>query len=257
MPVYHWENINTFAFKNFDPQRTIAIMTMASIEQHGPHLPVGVDAMIGRGVLRGILEQVPDDITVISLPVLPIGKAIEHEKFDGTLSLSTQTVMALWREIAASVFRTPVRKLLMLNNHGGQSDVARIVARDLRAHHKALVVPVNWWTYKAKTMYQESEYTHGLHGGAEETALMLHLHPDLVSHGEIKNFVPVSLKQAQKYPMLYGSGAKQAWMAEDLHPQGATGDATIATQEDGQKIYNEAVKSMIALLREMADYQQV
>ena len=255
MPVYHWENINTFAFKDFHPQRTIAIMTTGSIEQHGPHLPVGVDAMIGRGVLRGILEHLPDDITVIALPVLPIGKAIEHENFDGTLSLSTETVMALWREIAASVFRTPVRKLLMLNTHGGQSDVARIVARDLCAHHKALVVPVNWWTYKAKALYQDSEYTHGLHGGAEETALMLHLHPDLVNHREVKNFVPVSLEHAQQYPMLYGFGAKQAWMAEDLHSQGATGDATIATQEDGKKIYNEAVQSMIALLQDMAAYK--
>ena len=255
MPIHHWENLNTFAFKDLDPQRTIAIMTMGSIEQHGPHLPVGVDATIVRGVLHGILKRVPDDMTAIALPVLPIGKAIEHENFDGTLSLSTETVMALWREIAASVFRTPVRKLLMLNSHGGQSDVARIVARDLRAHHKALVVPVNWWTYKAKTLYQDTEYTHGLHGGAEETALMLHLQPDLVNHSEIKNFVPVSLEQAQQYPMLYGDGAKHAWMAEDLHPQGATGDATIATQEDGQKICEEAVESMIALLQEMVAYQ--
>ena len=70
-----WSEFRTTEFADFDPEKTIAILPTAAIEQHGPHLPVGVDTFINEGMLARLRETLPDDITVVILPVQAIGKS--------------------------------------------------------------------------------------------------------------------------------------------------------------------------------------
>lgn len=256
MAYRYWDEMATTDFQSLKRDKTIVVMPVASTEQHGPHLPLSVDVRITEGVLREMLVHVPDDCTVLVLPTMPIGKANEHIGFDGTLSLSINTLMGLWTDVAESVFRTGLKKLMILNGHGGQSQVTEIVARDLRVRHNALVVAVNWWSVRPKpSEFLPDEYTYGIHGGAEETSVMMHLHPQLVRSACCANFLPNSFLQREKFPRLFSQGVRHAWKAEDLQSSGACGDASIADREAGQKIILNAAKSLAELVAEMVEFE--
>ena len=135
-----WVEMTTKDFQQTDMSQAIAILPVAAIEQHGPHLPVEVDAAINRGVLARAMELLPADLPVTFLPAMPIGKSNEHLAFPGTLTLSAETLIRLWTEIGESVARAGVRKLVLFNSHGGQPQIVDIVARDLRVRRDMFVV---------------------------------------------------------------------------------------------------------------------
>ena len=122
--------LSTEDFATRDMSRAIAVLPVAAIEQHGPHLPVGVDTLIAQGYLYRVRTLVPDDLDLLFLPVQSIGKSNEHIAFPGTLTLSAETAIAAWREIGESVFRSGCRKLMIVNSHGGNIPVIDIVARE-------------------------------------------------------------------------------------------------------------------------------
>ena len=145
MPRRCWQDMTTEEFAALDAARVIELLPVGAIEQHGPHLPVSTDACINQGILARALEQMPDDLPVTVLPMLPIGKSSEHLGFPGTLTLSAETLIRLWTEVGLSVARAGVRKLVLFNSHGGQPQVMDIVARDLRVRSAC------WWWHTAGT----------------------------------------------------------------------------------------------------------
>lgn len=256
MACKYWSELSTTDFENLNVKNTIAIMPVGSTEQHGPHLPLGVDVRIPEGVLKSVIDKIDGDIDILILPTLPIGKANEHIGFKGTLSLSINTLISLWTEVAESVFRTGIKKLLILNGHGGQTQVTEIVARDLRVRYDALVVPINWWSVRDKPQeFDQTEYTYGIHGGAEETSAMIYLHSNLVKADYCKNFQSNPFVNREKFPRLFSQGVKHAWKAEDLHIEGAMGDASVATAAKGKEIVENAAISIAELITEMIEYE--
>jgi creatinine amidohydrolase len=140
-----WQEMTTEEFAGLDPERTVAVLPVAAVEQHGPHLPVSVDATLNAAILDGALALLPADCPVTVLPAMPVGKSNEHLAFQGTLSLGHDTLIRLWTDIAECVYRTGLRKLVLFNSHGGQPQIMDIVARDLRVRLKMLVVLANWF----------------------------------------------------------------------------------------------------------------
>ena len=113
--------------------------------------------------------------------MLPVGKSDEHLAFPGTLTLSAETLGRLWTEIGESVARAGVRKLVLFNSHGGQPQVMEIVARDLRVRLGMLAVAYSWYAAGVPPgLFADEEVRLGIHAGAIETSMMLHLRPDLV-----------------------------------------------------------------------------
>ncbi len=148
-----WQDNATTDFAGVDPERTIAVLPVAAIEQHGPHLPLAVDACIGAGVVRAHAGALPAALDISVLPMMPVGKSNEHMAYPGTLTLSAETLIRLWTEIGESVERAGIRKLVILNSHGGQPQVMDIVARDLRARLRMFVVTVNYWAVAERRRY--------------------------------------------------------------------------------------------------------
>jgi creatinine amidohydrolase len=255
MPRRFWQDMSTREFAELDAGRVIALLPVGAIEQHGPHLPVVTDACINQGVLTRALEQVPDDLPVTVLPMLPVGKSDEHLAFPGTLTLSAETLIRVWTEIGESVARTGVRKLVLFNSHGGQPQIMDIVARDLRVRHEMLVVAYSWYAGGLPDgLFDEAEMRHGIHAGAIETSMMLHLRPDLVRMDLAQDFSPL-MRELEDCHYLSPTGAgRLAWMAQDLHPSGACGDARDADAERGRALVEHAAQGLIALLREVDRY---
>lgn len=251
-----WWDLTTLDFAGLDPERTVAILPVGAIEQHGPHLPVRVDAAINAGIIARAVELMSRDTPALVLPMLPYGKSDEHLAFPGTLTLSYETLGRVWYEIAESVHRAGIRKILFLNSHGGQPQLLEIVCRDLRVKLGMFAASVMWpRLIDMDALFAPAENRHGIHGGQSETSVMLHLLPELVAMDRAENFVPLSV-QIERESELLGpeSGVRFGWQAQDLHPKGVCGDATKATAELGQMAVEQTAKRLLVLIDEISRY---
>jgi creatinine amidohydrolase len=236
-----------------DTARWIAVLPLAATEQHGPHLPVGVDRFIAEAYLSRAAEQLPDDLPVTFLPVQPVGQSDEHLRFPGTLSFSAETVIRAWTEIGESVHRAGVRKLVLITSHGGNVAGMDIVARDLRARRDMLVVTAAWHRFGyPEGMFTAAEHRHGIHAGDIETSIIRAARPDTVRMDKAEDFQPSSVAMEREFRWLntyrpIGFG----WMTQDLHPSGGVGDASLATAEKGAASLEHGARGFVELLREV------
>ena len=120
-------------------ERAVVVLPIASIEQHGPHLPLYTDSLILDEVLRRTLAALPDHIPVWVLPMLAYGKSNEHVGFAGTVTLTSETLIRVLKDIGASVARSRFRRLAILNSHGGNTEIIDFVIRDIREQTGLLV----------------------------------------------------------------------------------------------------------------------
>src|ERR1035437_5416200 len=240
--------------------RTIAVLPVAATEQHGPHLPVSVDTVLLDGIVAASLTHLPHDLSVLSLPTQAVGLSPEHARFAGTLTLRRETVIRLWTEIAESVAATGVRKLLLLNSHGGQISVMDIVARDLRARLDLLVYSASWFNLPltdahgddVNKMFSADEHRFGIHAGDIETSMMLALEPAQVNLAQAENFNSSAQQRAQRFDILgNGKSAKFGWQMQDYNPAGAVGNAAAASADKGHAVVDAAGRALARLLAEI------
>lgn len=253
LPTKFWAEMAWTDFRDAAADRIIAVMPVAAIEQHGPHLPVGVDTFIMEGYLRRAADRVPAELPVLFLPVQAVAKSNEHVEFPGTLTLSADTVIRTWIEIGESVHRAGVRKLVIVNSHGGNIPPLDIVARELRVRLGMLAVVVSWSRFGYPDgLYGPGERVHGIHGGEAETSLMMAFRPDLVRTQEIRDFVPNSVGIERDFTWLrvtqpIGFG----WMAQDVSAAGAMGNAAAAAPEKGEASADYGATAFVELLQDV------
>lgn len=252
LPSRYWVDLPWPAFRSLPPD-TVAVLPLGAIEQHGPHLPVSVDSTINEGVVERVLRKLAPDFPVLVLPTQKIGCSVEHLRFPGTITSTPETLLALWTEIGDSVARAGVKRLVMLNSHGGQVQVMEIVARRLRIRHDMLVVPLSWSRMGMPAgLVEPLEARYGIHAGQVETAAMLAIRPDLVDMTKARDFRSAWMVAENGFPHLVpGGGAALAWQAQDLNAAGAAGDATRASAADGEAILDFAATRIAALLEEV------
>ncbi len=256
MRKLHWAELTWQDFANRDMARTIAIMPIAAIEQHGPHLPVGVDTMIAEGHLADVKALLPEEVDALFLPVQAIGKSNEHLAFPGTLTLSAETAIRAWTEIGESVARAGCRRMVIVNAHGGNMSVMDIVARELRVRASMLAVSCAWVRLgQPEGLTSPREQSYGIHGGDYETSLMLAFRPELVRLEKVRDFPSRAEDYAARYARLrvtqpIGFG----WMSQDINPDGVVGEAHLATAEKGRVIADHVAHEFISLLRDVAAF---
>lgn len=252
MPSPFWSDLKTTDFEALDWARTIVVLPIAAIEQHGPHLPLGVDAMIMDGVIARIATLLPALPRVLFLPLQSVGVSTEHRDFPGTLSLKPATALAVITELLEGPIAAGARKFVILNSHGGNSALVTQAALELRARHKVLAVTCSLARFGCPPgLIPEEELRHGIHGGAVETSLMLRFRPDLVDRGRAKNFPVATQDFARDFRWLSADRpAGFGWMAQDLSQDGAMGDATLASAEKGEAIADRWAKAFVELIGE-------
>jgi creatinine amidohydrolase len=260
MPTRYWADLKTTDFKNLDLARCIAVLPVAATEQHGPHLPLNVDATLVEGVVAAALPHLQADLPALFLPTQAVGFSPEHTAFAGTLSLKAPTLIALWTEIAESVAASGVKKLVIFNSHGGQVGLLDVVARDLRARLGMLIYSVNWFSLplaaedgtSVDAQFSAHEHRFGIHAGEIETSMMLALKPQQVDLSRAENFHSSAEDRAGKFEILgNGRSAKLAWQMQDYNPKGAAGNAAAASADKGRAVINAAGKSLALLLAEI------
>jgi hypothetical protein len=118
-PRRHWREMTTRDFSEADTSDWIAVLPIAAIEQHGPHLPVGVDALIADAMVERCAAALPEGSPATFLPVQQVCKSNEHIAFPGTLTLDWDTAIRSWLQIGESVARAGLRKMIIVTSHGG------------------------------------------------------------------------------------------------------------------------------------------
>ena len=256
LPPRDWTEIHWPDVSGPTAARWIAVLPLAATEQHGPHLPLGTDVMIAQAYLARVRELLPAGIPATFLPVQPVGISTEHIDYPGTLTLPTQLALRDWMALGESVARAGVRKLVMVTSHGGNSAAMTLVAQDLRAQHGLLAVTTAWSRLSApEGLFPAEELRHGIHGGAVETSIMLARYPQHVSKHEIADFRSASIAMEKDYRWLSTHRpAPFAWQAQDLHPSGAVGDATLASAEKGERLLDHGARAFCELLTEVDNF---
>jgi creatinine amidohydrolase len=253
LPPRDWTDIHWPDIAKGAAARWIAVLPLAATEQHGPHLPLGTDVMIGEAYLARVRELLPAGIPATFLPLQPVGISTEHIDFPGTLTLPTEVALKSWMALGDSLARAGVRKLVMVTSHGGNSAAMTLVAQDLRAQHGMLAVTTSWSRFGVPDgLFDTSELRHGIHGGAVETSIMLAKYPQAVRKDAIADFKPASVQIEKDYRLLSTQRpAPFAWQAQDLHPSGAIGDATKASADKGEKLLDHGAQAFCELLADV------
>jgi len=231
-PKHFWAELKSSEFGALDPDSTLAILPVAATEQHGPHLPVMTDTAIAEGMIKTVLARLPDDLRVLFLAVQTIGKSNEHLRSAGTITCSAENLTRIWCEIGEGVYRAGLRKMVIVNSHGGNNDVIGIVGRELRVRLGMLVATTQWRRFGLPS---------GLYSPFDTS--------------KAKLFTSKAAEMEKDYTHLRPAGQHGfGWIAQDINRDGAVGDASAAKAEKGRLTAEHQADAFIALLRDVARF---
>ena len=233
--------------------RSIIIQPLGAIEQHGHHLPVNTDQVVANEVSRAVVEEYGDDLDLWLLPTLSYTKSNEHARFPGTIWMSQHTMASMLDDIGRSVAMLPTKRLVFLNAHGGNSALLQTANREVRLAHGLMT----FTTHPGLPADQggtspKDELGMGIHGGTDETSIMLHLRPDLVDMSVATRNVPAKLAE-NKY-VRFGGAVSFGWLSSDFGPDGHIGDPLPATAERGKELFEGSVRMLAEALAEVRDF---
>ncbi|WP_166238683.1 creatininase family protein [Paenibacillus turpanensis] len=231
---------------------TLLVLPVGAVEQHGAHLPVFTDTLLGEAMLYEAFERLPEEAPVWLLPSVSYGKSGEHLGHAGTITLSAQTMMALLLDIASSLQRSGFRKLVLFNTHGGNVDVLNMMARDIRIATGLAVFRLDPGTLQlSEGLVTDEEQRCGIHGGDVETSLVMAIQRHWVQAGH-------AVKEIPEFPETKAMSLRQksfAWTTNDISSSGIAGDATAATEEKGRELLRRAGAVIAESLLEMAAFE--
>nr|CAD6408037.1 creatininase [Rhizobium sp. Q54] len=239
-----------------DRKDWIAVLPLGAQEQHGPHLPFETDTLIAAGLVDRLIGALPAALPVTFLPVEPVGYSIEHMDVPGTRTLAFDESVDRWLGIAGQLQRQGIRKLVMLNAHGGNSPLMTIVATEARVRFDMLAVATSWTRFGLpEGLIAPEDKAIDIHGGDIETSVMLALHPDRVDMARAEAFTSRQTEFATRFRHLRAYGPHAfGWKMSDLNRNGVAGNAAAATAEKGEAILAHAVKGLVELLEDVAKF---
>lgn len=234
---------------------SVLILPVGATEQHGPHLPFSTDTVIAEEIAARTVAAVGDELDLWLLPPLAFSKSDEHAWSSGTVWLSATTLLSVLDDIGRSLATLPTKRLVFFNGHGGNTQLLGVANRELRLHHGLMTflcqpaVPRD----SGGGPGDPAELGMGVHGGKEETSLMLHLRPELVDMSLAVRAVPEEMDARKR--VTFGGDVPFGWSSKDLSETGAVGDPTLSSAEDGKAIAARMVEGFAGALREIAAFE--
>jgi creatinine amidohydrolase len=234
--------------------KSIIVQPLGAIEQHGPHLPLNTDEVIADAVAEDAVGRAhAAGLDVWLLPTMAYTKSNEHAWSPGTIWLSANTMLAVLDDVGRCVATTAAKRLVFFNGHGGNTALVNVANREIRLAHGLMTflahptVPPD-----AGGVSPPSELGMGVHGGTDETSIMLHLRPNLVDMTKATRNVPEPLSKNKQ--VRFGGRVSFGWLSNDFGKDGHIGDPTVATAALGKQLYEAAVVSFVEALHEISTF---
>jgi len=219
--------------KEYFSKNDIAILPVGSNEQHGPQNPLGTDHFIA----KAIAEETAKRTGVVCLQVIPFGVSHHHRQFWGTVHVSPKTLKNYVKEVCLSLGYYGVRKIVIVNGHGGNLNALTELARELR--EKGIFVSIfQWWPAASKLLPDIFSPEERGHAGAEETSMNLALHPHLVNVDKAVD------EEARKHAVEV-NGITLPLDTADYTTSGVFGMSTTASAEKGKKVFETVVDELV------------
>jgi creatinine amidohydrolase len=230
----------------------VALLPVGAIENHGPHLPVGTDALIAEALADRAARLAGDG--ALLLPPITVGVSHEHVA-DGatpqaTLSVEAQALIGEANAIAGGLACAGIGRLLFINGHGGNVPALNIAALDARRHHGMLCANAHWLDFGlSEGINPPGGIAEDIHGGWLETSLMLALDPGLVKSGKARANPPETRRGALLFP---AGPVSWGWKTGDIAPGGWIGWPERASRELGTRLLDHATAKLAELIADMA-----
>lgn len=250
------EELTAPEFRDFITDRTVGILPVAAIEPHGPHLPLSTDCDIARGHLSRLPELIGEEIDALVLPLQTVGHSLEHTGLAGAFTHSAEHLLQGWTDIVRAFHAANGRRVIVVSSHGGNSEVVGLLVQRLRAEFGMLAVTASWLRFgQPEGLFPEEELAYGIHGGAVETALMLHYWPELVRRDFLASFGTAAEEWDEAARQMRAHGkTRYGWMSHDLNPEGVVGDAASASAEKGAASAAHALQGFVELVGDVAEF---
>jgi len=232
----YWDQLTSGQLAALDKQ-TPVLLNIAAIEQHGAHLPVATDRMIGEYFSYLLNQQIGDKILI--LPIVAVGCSDHHMGFCGTLTLSHNTFSSVVKEMIQSVLNHGFYNIILLNSHGGNQGIMQVIIEQLGyANPNAHILGASWWNVAKEELLKITETGPGGTGHAceFETSLMKVIAPQLVHDSLIKPGANVWAFPAVDGDLLTGPKVSFYRTMKELTPNGVYGDPTTSSVEKGIRI---------------------
>ena len=242
-----WEDV-----RDADKDRVV-ILNVSATEDHGPHMPLDTDTVLGMAVAEGVAAAAPDEVLV--MPPVPYGFNEHHKDFPGVIWIQPETLLAFVTDITASLAHHGFRRILLLNSHGSNHPVLDLAARKTVIASGVICVSASYWNLMpARINAIRTSETGGIaHAGEFEAAMYMALQPEHVHiaksatqnlHDPNSRFFNLDLARGGGKAML------MRWWSE-VSPDGTMGDPTVADAETGAKFLQAAIEETTALVREI------
>jgi len=235
--------------------RSVLVQPVGAIEQHGPHLPLSTDLLIAQELAQRVVDAHGNELDLWLLPPLAYTKSDEHAWAPGTIWLSARTLLAVLDDVGRSLATLPTRRLAFLNGHGGNTQLLAVANRELRTRHGLMTFLLHPSLPRDSggAAADDDELGMGVHGGRDETSIVLHLRPDLVDMTRAARAVPEAM--AARRRVRFGGDVPFGWTSADLHPSGVVGDPTLASAQRGAALVRGMVASLHEALAEVATFE--
>ncbi|HUX75413.1 MAG TPA: creatininase family protein [Anaerolineae bacterium] len=256
MPIkYRYEELTWPEMREAIARQPVVLLPFGTVEDHGPHLPINTDNVIVEAICLEAARRAPED--VLAMPVVAYGLDEHHMDFPGTVSVDVHTLIAYLTDVATSVARHGFTHVLIVNGHGSNAPIADLAARRVvletgiicgAMSPNAAIDPT-----LAEPVFSEMRRSAPggvAHAGEYETAMMLHLRPDLVQMDQaVRESGQIKLEHFNWDHPEPSILAWQDWWSR-MSESGVCGDPTVATAEFGRALFETTVENFFRFVRE-------
>jgi creatinine amidohydrolase len=252
-----WEELSVPEIEALDRDRTVLILPVGSVEQHGRHMPVGTDTILATALATEAAARLTGRVAVLPPPWY--GFSLHHMRFAGTVTLSAETMLALVEDIVGSVVAHGFRRILILNGHGGNGGIIDVLASKLgnRHYRSARIASLTYFHLARETIAELRESRLGGMGHAceFETAMMQHVRPDLVHIEKATIMYPDPGSSYLTTDLLGGSAVRTYLDFGDLSPTGTLGDPSLATPEKGRRFFEACTEAIVHFVEDFSRWR--
>lgn len=234
MPL--WSEQTREEFQKTSRNTRVVLMITGALEPHGMHMALGTDLILP----QYLAEKIATKTNAMVLPAIPFGDSWSFDLYEGTVSVSPETLVNFYADVMNSVFRNGFRFIIALNGHGPNATLLEQAAKKATMTGERVVIIVNWWIDLAKEVRKIVLESPEGHAAEDETSELMFVRPDLVD-----------LSAAMKKTVKTKYRIVSAGYREELYPAAILGDPTLASEEKGRLILEQAEVDLIELISQL------